>query len=242
MKSILKTFKTIDSTNTYALEHASEFDPSLLTVLYGEEQTKARGRAGRKWISGKGVNLNVTFCSFHQKPFPYLHNFAQVLSLSALEAVLELGLQPQLKWPNDLLLNGKKLAGVLTETLSVEDNWMVASGLGINVNLPLEGLKEVSRPATSLLQETGTPHSIPELLESITAYYKKNLAYLTEEEFPIFLNYYKRHLLHSPGDLIEFHVDEKVTKGHFHSISDQGTLQMKLPSGEIATFLSGDLI
>jgi len=122
-------------------------------VAVAEEQTEGRGRLGRKWLSPPGVSI---LCSILLEPPVETHRLPE-LSLVAGKACAEAiatvtGLEPEIKLPNDILLGGRKAAGILAEAR----DGRVVLGIGINVNVPAGQLPtEVDRPATSLLVETG---------------------------------------------------------------------------------------
>ena len=122
-------------------------------VAVAEKQTEGRGRLGRKWLSPPGVSI---LCSILLEPPVETHRLPE-LSLVAGEACAEAistvtGLEPEIKLPNDVLLGGRKAAGILAEAR----DGRVVLGIGINVNVPAGELPaEVDRPATSLLVETG---------------------------------------------------------------------------------------
>jgi len=123
------------------------------TVVVADEQTEGRGRLGRRWFAPRGTSL---LCSIQLRPAvsgERLPELTGVAARACAEAIAALtGLEPELKFPNDLLLGGRKVAGILAEAREGR----VVLGIGINVNVPEDELPtEVDRPATSLLVETG---------------------------------------------------------------------------------------
>jgi BirA family transcriptional regulator, biotin operon repressor / biotin---[acetyl-CoA-carboxylase] ligase len=131
-------------------------------VALTEEQTEGRGRLGRRWLSPPGVSL--LFSIVLEPPvetarLPELSLVAGQASAAAIAAVA--GISPEVKPPNDILVSGRKLAGILAEARERR----VVLGIGVNVNVPKEDLPtEVDRPATSLLVETGHEVDRVELL------------------------------------------------------------------------------
>ena len=131
-------------------------------VAVADEQTEGRGRLGRHWLSPPGVSV---LCSILLEPAVETQHLPE-LSLVAGEACAEAiaavtGLEPEIKLPNDVLLGGRKAAGILAEAR----DGRVVLGIGVNVNVPLDDLPaEVNRPATSLLVETGAEVNRAELL------------------------------------------------------------------------------
>jgi BirA family biotin operon repressor/biotin-[acetyl-CoA-carboxylase] ligase len=136
-------------------------------VAVAEEQTEGRGRLGRQWLSPPGVSI---LCSVLLEP-PVETQRLPELSLVAGEACAEAiaaltGLEPAIKLPNDILLGGRKAAGILAEAR----DGRVVLGIGINVNVPAGELPaEVDRSATSLLVETGAEVARAELLVELLA-------------------------------------------------------------------------
>jgi BirA family biotin operon repressor/biotin-[acetyl-CoA-carboxylase] ligase len=131
-------------------------------VAVAEEQTEGRGRLGKQWVSPRGVSI---LCSILLEPPVETHRLPE-LSLVAGEACAEAisgvtGLEPTIKLPNDILLGGQKVAGILAEVRGGR----VVLGIGINVNVPAGELPvETEPPATSLLIETGAELDRAQLL------------------------------------------------------------------------------
>jgi BirA family biotin operon repressor/biotin-[acetyl-CoA-carboxylase] ligase len=131
-------------------------------VVVADEQTAGRGRLGRRWFAPAGTSL---LCSVQLRPpvdpqrLPELTGVAAQAAAEAIKAVA--GLAPEIKEPNDLLLGGRKVAGVLAEAREER----VVLGVGINVNIAAADLpSEVDLPATSLLVESGRTFDRAELL------------------------------------------------------------------------------
>ncbi len=142
--------ESIPSTNTWAKEHALTFNPSHLTCITAEEQTGGRGRRDKKWLSPKGMNLYSTFYFVIPNSSSYLANLGQAMVLACAELLLEMEVPVEIKWPNDLLAQKKKIGGVLTETIPLQSEIGVILGLGLNVNMSQELLMTIDQPATSL--------------------------------------------------------------------------------------------
>lgn len=170
-------FDSIDSTNTYAKSHANEFVSDELTCIIAEEQTGGRGQFGRKWISPKGVNLTVTLFFHLSKDTQHIETLA-IFMAKCLKEVLEASnIHATLKWPNDLLLNGKKLAGVLCETVFNPGTIQVILGFGLNVNMEQIDLLQIDQKATSLKQETGLIWNKETLLEQILNHFVRAIKF-----------------------------------------------------------------
>lgn len=154
------SLSTVDSTNLWAKENWKSFDREALVVIVADEQTDGQGQRGKRWLSPHG-GLYVTFCFFSKKRHPKI---SLVLALAACKVLETLGFQPRLKPPNDILINAKKVAGLLGESVSLDDAFLYILGIGINVSLADEELKLIDQPATSL-NGIISPKELLDLLE-----------------------------------------------------------------------------
>ncbi|MCB1113284.1 MAG: biotin--[acetyl-CoA-carboxylase] ligase [Chlamydiia bacterium] len=226
-------FETIDSTNNWAKTNTNLFNKAELTTITADFQTAGRGRFSRKWISPPKQNLLITFVLWSAQ---YHFNIPQVLALSAADMLHNRGFDIKLKWPNDLLLNGKKLSGILSETVQdTEGHWLI-TGIGINLNMPPEELNEIDQPATSLLNESDRLFDPSEMGHLLTAYFSKQVAHYTS--FRPFYERYKEKLIHQPGDPVtigEF-------SGTFKSLNPDGSITLTLNNGTDKIFISGEIV
>ena len=155
----LERTDTIDSTNSECARRFSNSDSAPHFIIWAEEQTEGRGRLERKWLSnpGKDITASVVFPS----PAPQASIPKLVLPAGiALVAVLreEYGIRAAVRWPNDVLVNGHKLAGILCSYLARPN--AVICGIGINVNSdPDLTDTEFNTPVTTMLRETGSDNS-----------------------------------------------------------------------------------
>ncbi len=233
---------SIGSTNIEAMSAAAAGEPEG-SVFVAEEQTAGRGRGGHTWDSGASVGI---YCSVVLRP-QLAPADALLLSLIAGIAVVEAvrqktGLHPDLRWPNDVLLNGKKFCGILTE-MNAEATRVryVVVGIGINVNQAAFPA-ELEPTATSLRMETGREWSRVELaaalLKSLDAQCRKLLESGPQARADIFREFEE----HSSFARLRYvHVDEDggydgVTEG----LDERGFLRVRTESG-MKTVLSGSV-
>lgn len=181
-------FDTIDSTNTWAKDHATQFPLGSFTIVTADEQTGGRGQFNRKWVSPPKCNLYVSYCFFLTEYSEILGNIPQILALSLISVIDPLGFPAMIKWPNDIILKGKKLGGILCETTPINKNLFVIVGLGLNVNMPKELLEKVDQPATSLFEASGIHHDIEAILAALTQEFKINLEELLSKGLSSFSN------------------------------------------------------
>ena len=230
-------FKKIPSTNLYAKQLVKDYIEEG-TIVVTDVQTHGRGRKNRFWHSPMG-GLWFSVVLYPHIPTDKGMLITMVSSISVAQAIKKItGLNPEIKWPNDLLINGKKVCGILTEIDADLDKINhIIIGIGINVNNDInEDLKEI---AISLKQEVGFNISRVKLLRSILQYLDLNYDRLNFGDFN-----YIREIWLSYSNVIGRNIlveDESIlTKGVVIDIDDSGYIILKTHSGKIR-ILSGDV-
>ncbi len=229
----LVTLDAVDSTNAEAKRLAAEGEEKAPdgTLVWAKEQTDGRGRRGRKWHSPPG-NL---YCSLIMRPdvaaakAAELSFVAGLAVFDALGSVGEPGHQVHLKWPNDILLNDNKVAGLLLETEtggSEIPDWIIL-GLGVNVGV-FPG--DTDFPATSFRAEQWAATEV-DFLESFCRHFMVWAGKWLEEGFaPIRKNWLQR--CYGLGEEIEVRLDNETVKGVFIDLDEDGALVLKTADGE----------
>lgn len=242
MEIIRRHFDVIDSTNTWAKHNAHLFPRDKITLVTANEQTAGRGRFKRRWESPPDQNVLATFCFFIEKHRTDIGNIPQILAISTARMLEELGFSPELKWPNDVLISKKKVAGILAETTPLSDQLCFVLGIGLNVNMPLNILQQIDRPATSLLVEGKQLLDLEDILQKLQRRFTTDLELFLEEGFQPFLEEYRNRLSGDPKKIIYFDDARKIWEGTFHSINQDGSLNLQLTDGEIKTFIAGEIM
>jgi len=239
-KHIYPLFKT-DSTNRVALQLGHEGEPHGTLVL-AEEQTAGRGRAGRAWHSERASGVYMTALlrpAISPADAPLLTLLA---GLAARDAIAEqAGVTPDLRWPNDLLLGGKKIGGILTEMHAEPERVrFVIVGIGLNVNharMP----DELRAMATSLRMETGRAHSrlelVVRLLRQLESHYNR---YLAEGPGPI-LERFAEASSFARGKRVRIANGRETFEGTTAGLALNGLLQVQRDDGRTETVISGDV-
>ncbi|MBI4200816.1 MAG: biotin--[acetyl-CoA-carboxylase] ligase [Chloroflexi bacterium] len=227
----------VTSTMDVAREEAERGAPEG-TVVVAEEQTAGRGRFGRRWLSIPGKNL-----SFSVLLYPSAWASAR-LSVAAPVAVLRAlrqvtGLSPTLKWPNDLLLDGKKVCGILIESAFQDAEVRQAViGIGINVNLNPSGQMELVYPATSLAERLGSPVSREEVLQSVL------------EELGVVYDSLKgwadawlewQASLETLGKAVQVRWRDQVEEGVAEGVDSEGKLLLRRADGTVIALAAGEV-
>jgi BirA family biotin operon repressor/biotin-[acetyl-CoA-carboxylase] ligase len=145
-------------------------------VILAETQTAGRGRAGRAWVSPPDVNLYFTFLLFPEpaglRPLAYVTPLAAALAIEQVSEEAGKKIVPSLKWPNDVLVDGRKLAGVLIEIDHMPDRMGAIVGVGINVNVDPDDYEEIAGIATSMKLLTGTVIAREEVLAAFCNHFE----------------------------------------------------------------------
>lgn len=230
----------VNSTNTYAKENYRHFNLNSMTRITADEQSAGRGRFERNWVSPKGQNIYLTYFFTAEKKIMDLNNLAQIISLSITKLMSTFGLSPHIKWPNDVLINGKKIAGVLCETIDLHDRFGVVLGCGINVNMPKNLLDEIDQPATSLLVELGKEQDKTALIEQLERFFLEDYHIFLRDGFKPFYMGYDALLTHK-GKPITLNQNGHLISGTLHSLNPDGRLNILLDNGEIQTLSSGEI-
>lgn len=242
MKKTRHHFAILDSTNNCGKRNAHLFDPEKLTIVTASEQTTGRGRGRHIWVSPAYENIYATFCFFVPKSRKDLGNLAQLISLSCASALEEFGVAPSLKWPNDIKIGDQKIGGILCEAKIIEDKVCLLNGVGINVNMSPETLDAIDQPATSLLKETGHPLDIEKVLSVLEEHVSNDLEKFLSDGFAPFLPRYKKLIGNDLHKTIRFHDNAQLWEGVFHSINEDGSLNLLLPSRQMKRFYAGQIV
>jgi BirA family transcriptional regulator, biotin operon repressor / biotin---[acetyl-CoA-carboxylase] ligase len=233
-------FKT-DSTNRVAMELGYAGEPEG-TVVMAEAQTAGRGRSGRSWHSEKGTGLYFTVLlrpKLAPAQAPLLTMLAGVSAYTAIAA--HTGLVPELKWPNDLLLNGKKLGGILTE-MHAEPNVVrfVIVGIGINVNQE-KFPPELSGIATSIRKETGRASYRLELLVRLLTQFENDYNRFLREGPAFVIDRFDSVSSFARGRRVRVDTGMETYVGTTAGLSPEGLLLVNRESGPLTTVIAGDV-
>lgn len=233
MSNILH-FETLDSTQTYLKKHFSMLDDQ--TVVIADQQMAGRGRFDRKWVSQPGglyfsVLLKPTQTSF-------LANLTQLMALSVCQAAEKYGVEPHLKWPNDVQVNGKKLCGILSETIT-QNGRIACIVLGVGINVAQKDLSNVGQPAISL-HELGVHVNKQDFLQDVLKLFFQSYPALLEDGFSAIRSAFRERSAFI-GKQITIKNGTSTLEGIAHDLSPRGTLLLETSSGK-QEILIGDLL
>lgn len=227
-------FDTIDSTMYEAVRLAEAGCPTG-TAVVADEQTAGHGRFGRKWHSRRGDGLYVSVVLRVGLAPADLPVVTLALGLAAADAIAELaGVECDLRWPNDVLIGGRKCAGILTEL----HGDAVVAGIGINVNhAAFPG--ELAAIATSLRIATGREHSREDLLNILLDKVGYGVKLLTTEGRGPILDLFAASSSYVRGRRVTVELPEGEVTGTTDGLDDAGFLLLRRDNGERTVILAG---
>ena len=241
-------FREMDSTNRAALDliRSRPTQPNVLKegdLILAESQHRGKGRLGRRWISPPGVNL---YASFVLRPQIEATQAPLITCLAATAAVYAIrqqtGLAPAIKWPNDILIRGKKTAGILTE-LGLRGSRVdyLILGMGMNVNLEMKDLpEEVRIQATSLRHELGQAVNRNALMAALCN--KLEAGYLRfSNEGPDTVLREFRALTETLGKRVRVSLPHRTLVGWAEDLDRDGALILRLEGRRQEVIRSGDV-
>ena len=238
----IRVFEQTTSTND-VIEKLARDGVKEGAVVFAESQTKGRGRLGRKWISPerKGLWFSVLL---RPDLRPQEATQLTVASATALRRAIqsETGLHPEIKWPNDILIGGKKVAGILTELSAELDRVRhVILGIGVDVNLGTsEFPPELRKLATSLKIESGKTISRSELATAILRELDGDYARICGGCFAEVADEWEAHC-QTIGRNVTIQTGERRIRGRAESLDDDGALLLRTEHGHLERVTGGDV-
>ena len=207
------------------------------TVIIADTQTAGKGRLGRAWLSPEGSLAMSLILK------PSLDNLPQLVMIASLAVVRTIkkvaGLETQIKWPNDILIKGKKVCGILIENEVKGDRVNFAIiGIGINVNFNPLAFPEISDIATSLAHELGAEVSKIELIGALLSELEQ-LYLEAQAGAPIYREWQEN--MGMLGRWIQVKTGEAVEQGKAETVTQNGNLILRRADGSLAEIVAGDV-
>lgn len=236
-------YRNTRSTNDVAL-HLGENGAPDGTLVIAEYQTAGRGRPGKSWLSPPGCNILASLI-LQPEIQPYQAPLVTFLASSAVVNAIRFltKLPAQIKWPNDVLINGKKVCGILTEIGVTKGNeTFLVVGIGINVNIARDSFPtSLKSTATSLNILLGYEVSRIQLLQQFLLEFEKRYILLKRGEM-IKITSEVKHLSGILGCRVRMERDGEVIVGQAVDIDEDGALVLRTGIGTIVKSLTGDVI
>jgi BirA family transcriptional regulator, biotin operon repressor / biotin---[acetyl-CoA-carboxylase] ligase len=234
--------ESVDSTQKIAHRLGLENVPEG-TVVVADEQIGGKGRLDRVWYSPKNTGIWMSIILRPNIPLPKAPQLTLLTAVAVVQAIVDsTGLEPNIKWPNDILINGKKVTGILTELQAEADRiHSVIIGIGMNVNQKLEDFpSELHSIATSLLLEKGETVNRAELIQAVFSRLEKlYLLYLDKGFEPIKLLWESYAI--SIGKKITARTLSGSIAGLAQGITEDGVLLLEDENGKVHSIYSADI-
>ena len=233
-------YDAVTSTNDVALDLAESGAPEG-TVVASASQTRGRGRRGSSWYDEPGTNVLFSIILRPDAPVSDSHHQSFVTAVAAADCLREeCGLDPLLKWPNDVLVRGKKIAGILTEASESATGSVVVVGIGLNVNqneFP-RGLAEI---ATSILLQTGREHDVETLCQQLVSRILAVYQAYTQRGFEDILAAWRKYMW-GIGVKVRLVAQGRSLSGTILGVNSDGALRIRNESGKEYTLMAADMI
>ncbi len=239
----IRVFQETTSTND-VMEKLARDGVKEGVVVFAESQTRGRGRLGRKWMSppGKGLWFSVLL---RPDLRPQAATQLTVVAATALARAIrtQTGLVPEIKWPNDILLGGKKVVGILTELSAELDHIKhLILGIGVDVNLVSADLPpDLRKIATSLRMESGQIVNRAELAATILHELDADYARLCGGQFNAVADEWERQCV-TLGKNVSIQTGGQPLHGHAEALDEDGALLLRTQHGRLERIIGGDVI
>jgi BirA family biotin operon repressor/biotin-[acetyl-CoA-carboxylase] ligase len=234
-------FEKLESTNLYCKKNIKSLQDK--TVVSADIQTHGYGRFNRSWVDLGSENI---YMSFVLKPFDKLTdthaNLTQYLSVILCKQLEDMGLFPQIKWPNDVLLNNKKMCGILAESI-IKNGILkgIILGIGINLNASADDLRLIDRPATALNIELEKIVNKREFMQKLVENFFYSYDDFLEHGFVSIKKDYEKRACFLNQNL-KIAVFKLVKVGFCSGIDEGGNLILDMPDGKTEKINMGEII
>lgn len=238
-------FPELKSTNIMAKEKALYRAEGIGegSLIIAERQSAGKGRLGREWFSPAG-GIWLSIILFPQLPPSYISRITLMTAVAIVKAIkICTQIKSQIKWPNDILINEKKVCGILTEMSAELDiiNWVVV-GIGINVNMDHRKFPEnIQANTISLKEVSGKEVLRVKLLQTFLQEFEKYYESLKRRESSSILREWKL-CSHTLGRKIRVDMGERIITGEAVDINEEGALILKKEDGALIKIISGTII
>jgi len=213
------------------------------TVISTDVQTAGRGRFTRSWVDLGADNIYMTIILKPSSTLSSVHaNLTQYLSVVLSKQLESMGLFPEIKWPNDVLLGGKKVCGILAEAV-IKGGVLkgIVLGIGVNLNATEDNLSKIDRPATSVNLETGKSVDKQEFLHILIDNFFSGYDDFLSSGFPSVKEYYTKKSPFLEKNL-KIAIFNSIKEGYSKGFGDDGSLVLLLPNGEVENINMGEIV
>lgn len=243
------SFEKLESTHAYAKQNIDLLEDK--TIISTNIQTNGYGRFERKWVDVGKENIYMTFVLKPSDELSDIYaNLTQYLSVCLCKQLEELNIYPQIKWPNDVLINGKKVSGILGETvIKSEELKGIILSIGVNLNAAENDLKKIDRPITSVNLELGQPINKQEFMQKLIENFFANYDEFLKKGFELIRQDYEKYSVFLKGtgnkergtENIKVSVFNCIKEGLFNGFDGNGNLLLLMSDGKVEKISMGEI-
>jgi BirA family biotin operon repressor/biotin-[acetyl-CoA-carboxylase] ligase len=238
MNITVLTFDSIDSTNSEALKQAQLGADEGLCIV-ARQQTAGRGRHGRTWVSKKDAGLYFSIVLRPKIETQFLPLITLMTGVAVHDTLTEIGIKSDIKWVNDILVDGKKICGILAETTETAEGLAVIVGIGVNLkssNFP----PEIADIATSIEEHGLVPTGFP--FEKLTKYLSFHYDILETENGPAtIIDEWRKRSSYYSGKAVRVTLENETIIGVTNGLEPNGALRVTRENGKSAIIQAGDV-
>jgi BirA family biotin operon repressor/biotin-[acetyl-CoA-carboxylase] ligase len=235
---LVECFPSINSTNTYLQNASLKFS---YHICIAEQQTRGKGRFNRVWVSPFAENLYYSLKVNLNKELSELSGLSLAVAVGVTKALVQsfTELNPKIKWPNDIYVNGKKMAGILIE-VKAESNAQSQIVIGVGINVNMRKNDTVTQAWSSLATELKTYINRNTLAITLSNELITTLKAFEKEGFAYFMDDY-HHYDYLKGKSISLSIlNKEVVSGVWNGVNELGQLKLKIGENEQRVFASGE--
>ncbi len=247
MKIRLQTFDVIDSTNTEALKQARA-GADEGTCITARQQTAGRGRHGRIWVSENDAGLYFSIVLRPKLEPQFLSLITLMAGVAVHDTLKEFGLSPDIKWVNDILVNEKKISGILAETAETAGGLAVIVGIGINIrssNFPPEIAETATSIEDSSMHISAGSRTVPspeQLAQVLTNYLVHFYDVLnTENGTAAIIEEWQSRSTYFAGKSVRIRTESETLEGVTEGLQENGALRVRASDGTLTIVQTGDV-
>jgi len=240
MEFNILTFDILDSTNSEALKQARKGSDEGLCIV-ARQQTGGRGRYGRTWVSERDAGVYFSVVLKPRLEVEYLPLITLMAGIAVHDTLREIGIEPDIKWVNDVLVNERKISGILAETTETPNGLAVIVGIGINLtstNFPPDLV------ATATCVEDCVPAEVTadKLIEILTRHLSHFYGLLASDNGPPeILEHWQRRSSYFDGKVVRVMLENETVTGTTDGLESNGALRVKRGDGSVAVIQAGDV-
>lgn len=213
-----------------------------MSTITADYQRSGRGRLGRTWTAPEGSSLLMSIILKPDIPTSDTPKISAVIAVAAVRTLARLDVEAKIKWPNDLLVGNKKVAGLLAEASIEGDRTKhVVASIGININQSQEDMAKIDRPATSIKVLTGLENAPDEVGRIFIDEFERAYDAFINDGFAAIYDEWNNNICYK-GDMVLLDMGTRVIEGRIVAVNEDASLKIEDGSGNTKDFIAGEII